>query len=789
MKGFKTEHGKSEKVLFLLSIVFFLVSFACLCIYIKGHYIYHLDSDQASELILSKLLADEKKLVTDNWYYSTELRVLNTQIVYSFFFGITQNWRHVRLLSFGCLYIIMLLSLLFMMDRLRIKKYYFIVAGILCIPISNDYFDVVQEGAYYLPHISISFLAIGLTEWIADSQLRTIKNAALICVSFLLALIAGLGGARQVVVTYMPLLLSGLYIFTRSTVSTVEYDSRRRHISISVKSLTDRRKLYIIASIVSYIGSFIGYVINTKVLSKFFSFHQYNISFSSFDINRLSKVLDGFLNTLGFTNHYVFSYAAIYNAVCFACASAILVALIYGYRQKYYEKLYCYAILCLASMLVFIALYAFSDMPYSAGPNPDRYNLPLIVLFIPFSVFALGKCSLDRRKKTHILIFFVILLALRGGTFYYVEQKTDNTSELRTISSELVNRDYHNGYATFWNANVLTELTNGSIEVWDWASTSSDFECIDQTWQWLQLKSHLSEHPEGKVFWVLTNEQNNNFHFPRVVSPGHIIYETPEDINWDVFEEKDRITRYKVYGFSNYDEMYYLAGRYSHSNEISIASGKTMKTDSTTLYPDTYTMICVGENLDTVEVGLEYKKTIKYKGNNRVWDRLFDVEDLSVEKGSCYMVCEFSLEEIATDIQPVFTNNGDGNAKVSSVQMYKNYVYYADFWSNSWLINGHDEDGIRHLNANAVSYGPYITLTPGKYVVECEGENLDYVSFDCVYNEGERLKSIGLEDIDRSNSVVRITINNDTVLKNFEVRFFNNSNNDVTMHRLTIARE
>ena len=45
-----------------------------------------------------------------------------------------------------------------MMDRLRMKKYYFIVAGILCIPISNDCFGVVQEGAYYLPHISISLL-------------------------------------------------------------------------------------------------------------------------------------------------------------------------------------------------------------------------------------------------------------------------------------------------------------------------------------------------------------------------------------------------------------------------------------------------------------------------------------------------------------------------------------------------------------------------------------------------------------------------------------------------------
>lgn len=780
----RKKSSKPGRALFLLSVAFFLAAFLCLCLFIKGHIVYFLNSDDSSELILAKLLADGNGLVTDKWYYSTELRVLNTQILYSFFFNLTQNWRHVRLLSFGCLYIIMLLSLLFMMDRLKIRRYYFFAAGILCIPFSGDYFEYVQKGAYYLPHIIISFLAIGLIEWIADSRKSTGKTATLICVSFVLALISGLGGARQVAVTYLPLFFSGLFLSVQSAVSVTETGSKRRHVSISFQQLPDSVWIFLFASAVSFAGSAIGYVINTKVLSKLFSFHQYNIRFSGFDINELSGIVSGFLNTLGFTDYYIFSYAAIYNVVCFACVFAVLSALIYGCGQKENERLYRYSVICSASVLIFVLLYSFTDMSYM-----DRYNLPIIVLFIPLCISALSICPLVRRNKFYILISFAVLMALRGGTFYAVEKKTDKTSELRAITDTLTERDYYNGYATFWNANILTELSDGKIEVWDWGDTSGDFKCIDRTYQWLQLKSHVSEHPEDKVFWVLTEDQNSTFHFPKAVSSGHVIYETAEDINWDVFEDSQKSKRYIVYGFSDYEEMYYLAGRYAYNSEFSIAPGKTGKAESTVLYPDTYTMICTGENLEAVDVCLKYKKTIKYNGNNLVWDRPHDVEGSTAENGPDYLVCTFTLNEIANDILPVFTNNGEGDAKISSVRLLKDCIYYADFWNNSWLVNGYDEEGTRHLKDNAVSYGPYITLVPGEYIVECKGENLDSVDFDCLFNDRDGLKNIELKDINRSNDSVRFAISTDRVLTNLEVRFLNKTSEEVILDRLIMKRE
>ena len=54
------------------------------------------DSDISSEMLLAEILNGEHALVSKNWYYSTELRVLNIQLLYSFFFHLFGDWTMVR---------------------------------------------------------------------------------------------------------------------------------------------------------------------------------------------------------------------------------------------------------------------------------------------------------------------------------------------------------------------------------------------------------------------------------------------------------------------------------------------------------------------------------------------------------------------------------------------------------------------------------------------------------------------------------------------------------------------
>ncbi len=89
----------SEKTYQLIFFILFLVSFAYLLFFLNTHMEKLLDSDDASELILSKMVAEQNTPLIKEWFYSTELRVLNTQLVYGFFFKFFDSWHTARMCS------------------------------------------------------------------------------------------------------------------------------------------------------------------------------------------------------------------------------------------------------------------------------------------------------------------------------------------------------------------------------------------------------------------------------------------------------------------------------------------------------------------------------------------------------------------------------------------------------------------------------------------------------------------------------------------------------------------
>lgn len=76
-------------------------------------YFNFLLSDDASELVYSRMLAQEGSIISSNWYGSTELEILNTQLIYSLLFHFTSNFQVVRIVGQVILTLIFLASYLF----------------------------------------------------------------------------------------------------------------------------------------------------------------------------------------------------------------------------------------------------------------------------------------------------------------------------------------------------------------------------------------------------------------------------------------------------------------------------------------------------------------------------------------------------------------------------------------------------------------------------------------------------------------------------------------------------
>ena len=110
-----------------------------------------LDSDASSELILANHLYQSKKFISEDWIYSTELRVLNTQLIYAPLFGLFSDWHLVRFWGIIILQVILSASFWFLSASCRIpknKRCYGLV--LLLLPTSIAYGRTVLYQTYYI---------------------------------------------------------------------------------------------------------------------------------------------------------------------------------------------------------------------------------------------------------------------------------------------------------------------------------------------------------------------------------------------------------------------------------------------------------------------------------------------------------------------------------------------------------------------------------------------------------------------------------------------------------------
>ena len=193
-----------------LAAGFFLLCAAMTAYYLIAGYGAYLDSDMASELALASHLAKEGGLVSRTWYYSTEIRLINTQMIFTPLMALfPDNWRLVRTL--GCMILLGMLvaASLFASGQFGAnRRYAWMAAGLNISACSPLYAQNVVIGAYYVPHAVLTMLLLGLyARWQRRGGKRT---AVLIPV---LAFLMGASSVRYLVIVIAPLLCAALWSY------------------------------------------------------------------------------------------------------------------------------------------------------------------------------------------------------------------------------------------------------------------------------------------------------------------------------------------------------------------------------------------------------------------------------------------------------------------------------------------------------------------------------------------------------------------------------------------------
>lgn len=476
-----------------------------LLLYLNGRINKLLDSDMSSEMVLGQLLAQNNELMTTKFYYSTEMRVLSIQLVFALCFKLFRDWHVIRMVVMVCLWVILIVAYYFLCRAMECRKYFLLTALLLFAPVSSCYFEFMLVAACYIPYVAIAFAALAMNELYMKAQ-RGSRKLWLV-VSVLLAFVAGLGGPREIIALYGPI----------GVAAAAEL--------LNKKNKT-RWQQFIYATFVGA-AALLGYALNMLVLARIYHFATWGwLGFQLADGSRMVEIFSSFLQLFGARGtgtEYVFTCAVsvMWIVLTIGC-------IVYAYTHEVSDGYRRLADFTVAVYLLYFLLYSVTNMLFSA-----RYGILNTVLSIPLLAMAANEVHLNESKRQWLLAVVATATIVGGALVLFRIAGEDQTTAQRDVTEKLLAEGYVNGYATFWNANVLTELSDGKIEVWQWCGGqdlpehSSD---IDDMTQWLQLASHMVEHPSGKVFALFTREEFESNPWRKNLHPEDVIYENEEYI-------------------------------------------------------------------------------------------------------------------------------------------------------------------------------------------------------------------------------------------------------------------
>jgi hypothetical protein len=465
-----------------------------------------IDSDASSEMVLSSLLNKYGGIVTDKWYYSTELRVLNTQLVYRLaLFLFPADWHLARTFSVAVFLLLLIFSGIYFVKAADLKSYGLLSVGILCCPLCDFYAINVVFNSYYIPHIVISLVSAGLILRIIrlyDTHRKIWFQSILLAV---LCFGAGLGGVRQLMIFYVPLMIASLIILFIDVEKRSGTGALRQCLTTAV-----RENILIILSFASLLFSTAGYLVNNLVLSNIYHYRNYGGKlFGSLDLQNFINSLSCFLSLFGWKENAEVVSMKVLADFC-ACMLGFLVLAMTVLLLKRLTQLSFYNRFLI---LLFTSIFCLNGIILSTVPIDTSVVTPYWIPILPFAFFMLSSgCRYIREKKRLLgqclfagIMITVILCGLRY--FRYPLLRGGSYTE---PAEWLVDNGYSKGYATFWNSNILTELSNGKIETWTIMNDSNQVTETLHPYEWLQASAHDTETPDGKFFFVVSEEEYKN---------------------------------------------------------------------------------------------------------------------------------------------------------------------------------------------------------------------------------------------------------------------------------------
>lgn len=494
-----------------------------------------IDSDLASEMILSDLLNKEGTIISHNWFYSTELKVVNLQWFYRLGLLIFPNdWHLARTFGMAITLALFAAAMLFFVKCAGLGRAGLWMVGTLLWPFGQHYLVYAIYGGYYLVYTFFYMLVLAL---VLRSLNADKKHCALQWVlACVITAVAGMNGVKQLMVFHAPLCLAAAILLVLALHSCGKTDWK------AALDACRKEVRLLAASLVTAVAAAAGYFVSNAVLSRMYDFKSYNFIVWNRDEDwfTLDRILMDFFHEFGYENGSgVFHFGGIAAAVglllgcwMFFCIVRLLLRL---NKLERNDKLL---------VLLLVAMLAVCGVAYTYFHEYYLYfwlmNMPVAIAVMAVEIKTEDFHILGARQLLGVGLAACFTLCAVSTVRQEQEHPYLAHKGLNTAAEWLVDNGYTQGYSTFWNGNAMTELTSGKLEVWTLQSLDRD-----DVPNWLQPKSHLTTDPEHP-FLLIDTETDGPAENAKLIQYGDCT---------EVYNDG----RYVIYDFADADALHAAA--------------------------------------------------------------------------------------------------------------------------------------------------------------------------------------------------------------------------------------
>lgn len=483
-----------------------------------------LDSDMAAEMIFSRLLAQEGHMIaTTNWYYSTEFRVLYTQLIMTPLFLISNNWHLIRMITNIVAYVLMLVSYFYMLKPLKADKRWAAFTGtFLLLPFSETMITHMQMGNTYMCHVILLFFYFGMFLRLAGKGAYGIGRKWELRIFYAaLSVVCGVSGVRYLLAMQCPLVIAA-FLYLAGSEEFRQYRGlfgKDRNIKGYWKRSWEKCGGYLSYSFLGAVCSVLGYGINVLWVSREYIFQTYETTnyiavYQGILWERLQNALGSLLMFFGYIpDKGVLSLRGGVTLAAFVLIAIFGYCVVKAYKQSEGQRFF--AVLFFVTAFV-VNLFVFV---FTTSTMVPRYYITLFIFALPALIFYFeGKEPLLDRLVVGLLLF----LCLGMGTvkILYSFLTVDKNENKRAVAAFLVENDYDFGFATYWNANIMTELTNGKVEM---ANITDPGQL--QFFKWSSpVKYYEKDYHQGATFLLLTSGEAAGYWNTETLQLGEQVY-------------------------------------------------------------------------------------------------------------------------------------------------------------------------------------------------------------------------------------------------------------------------